>query len=117
MPLSHEYIGKLLVQLRDISRSSSFNIDDLAPYLDMPDYAQIMNGYLVIADELERAVVFEGRHYLMKLDFLFNVINVSGLSDIHNACLIEINRCLGKVLKDESHEDINDFIRKNIFTC
>jgi len=112
MPLSHEHISKLLIQLKDISHKSPSDIGDLSPYLDMPDYAQIMNGYLVIADELERAVVFEGRHYLMKLDFLFNVINVSGLSDIHNACLIEINRCLGKVLKDESHEDINDFIRK-----
>ena len=82
------------------------------PYLDMPDYVQIMNGYLLIADELERTAVFEGRHYLVKLDFLFNIINVSGLSDIHSSCLIEINRCLGKVLIDEGHQDVNDFIRK-----
>ena len=112
LPLSHQHMHELLIQLKDISRKPVINIDHIMPYLDMPDYVQIMNGYLLIADELERTAVFEGRHYLVKLDFLFNIINVSGLSDIHSSCLIEINRCLGKVLIDEGHQDTNDFIRK-----
>ena len=112
LPLSHQHMHELLIQLKDISRKPVTNINHLMPYLDMPDYVQIMNGYLLIADELERAAIFAGRHYLVKLDFLFNIINVSGLSDIHSSCLIEINRCLGKVLKDESHQNVNDFIRK-----
>ena len=78
----------------------------------MPDYLQIANGYLLIADALERSTAFEGRHYLVKLDFLFNIMNVPGLSDIHNSGLIEINRCLGRVLKEESHHNMDDFIRK-----
>ena len=112
LPLSHQHMHELLIQLKDISRKPVTSINHLMPYLDMPDYVQIMNGYLLIADELERAAIFAGRHYLVKLDFLFNIINVSGLSDIHSSCLIEINRCLGKVLKDESHQNVNDFIRK-----
>ncbi len=55
---------------------------------------------------------FEGRRYLVKLDFLFNIMSVSGLSDIHKAGLIEINRCLGRVLKEESHQNLNDFVQK-----
>ena len=48
----------------------------------------------------------------MKLDFLFNMMNVEGLSDIRNACLIEINRCLGRALKEENDQNVNDFVRK-----
>lgn len=112
LPLTHQHMHELLNQLKDISRKHVTGADDLIPYLAMPDYIQIMNGYLLIADELERSASFAGRHYLVKLDFLFNIINVSGLSDIHNSCLIEINRCLGKVFKDENHQDVGDFIKK-----
>ena len=72
----------------------------------MPDHAQIANGYLVIADALEKSSAFEGRRYLVKLHFLFNVMSVAGLSDIHNAGLIEINRCLGRALKEENDQNI-----------
>ena len=112
LPLSHQHMHELIIRLKDISQKPMTSIHHLMQYLDMPDYVQIMNGYLLIADELERSVIFAGRHYLVKLDFLFNIINISGLSDIHSSCLIEINRCLGRVLKDETHQNINDFIRK-----
>ena len=84
----------------------------LRPYLEMPDHAQIANGYLVIADALEKSSAFEGRRYLVKLNFLFNMMSVAGLSDIHNAGLIEINRCLGRALKEESDQNVNDFVQK-----
>ncbi len=111
-PLTHQHMRQMLNQLENISQKTAANMNDLTPFMEMPDYIQIMNGYLLIADELERAASFAGRHYLAKLDFLFNVINVSGLSDIHNSCLMEINRCLGKVFRAEKHEDIGDFVRK-----
>lgn len=111
-PLSHRHLDELLLQLEDISLRPAAAIDDLKPYLDLPDYGQITKGYLLIADQLEQADVYAGRHYLIKLDFLFNCINVPGLADIHGSCLMEINRCLGKVLKEEGHEDVHDFLRK-----
>jgi len=111
-PLSHSQLNDLLVKVEDFHSTSRYTTEDLKCYLDMPDYLQIANGYLLIADELERSSVFEGRHYLVKLDFLFNIMNVPGLSDIHNAGLIEINRCLGKVFKEEGHYNAGDFIRR-----
>ena len=111
-PLSHEHIRGLLARLKDLGQHSMTDADSLAPYLDMPDHAQIANGYLVIADALEKSSAFEGRHYLVKLNFLFNLMSVAGLSDIHNAGLIEINRCLGRALNEENHQNVNDFIRK-----
>ncbi len=73
---------------------------------------QIIEGYLLVADELEKAEVYAGREYLVKLDFLFHVINVPALSDIHGRTLIEINRCLAMVFREEKPENLNDFIRK-----
>ena len=112
IPLSHAYITALLSRLEDFDRRSSSVANPLAPYLDLPDHIQIANGYLVIADALEKSDAFEGRRYLVKLDFLFNMMNVEGLSDIRNACLIEINRCLGRALKEENDQNVNDFVRK-----
>lgn len=105
-PLSHKHIQNLLLRLEDI--------DCLKQYFDMPDYLQIVNGYLLTADTLENLDIFQGRNHLIKLNFLLNVMNVEGLSDIHNSALIEINGCLGQVLKEENHQNTKDFI-KNIF--
>ncbi len=112
LPLSHKHMNEMLVRLEDFYREPARDIEHLKPYLEMPDYLQIANGYLLIADELERSTAFEGRHYLVKLDFLFNIMNVPGLSDVHNSGLIEINRCLGRIFKEESHHNVGDFIRK-----
>ena len=111
-PLSHEHIRGLLARLKDLDQHAATDADSLAPYLEMPDHAQIANGYLVIADALEKSSAFEGRRYLVKLNFLFNLMSVAGLSDIHNAGLIEINRCLGRALKEESDQNVNDLVRK-----
>ena len=73
---------------------------------------QIVEGYLLVADELEKSEVYAGREYLVKLDFLFHIINVPALSDIHGRTLIEINRCLAMVFREETPENLNDFIRK-----
>ncbi len=111
-PLSHEHIRGLLARLEEIDHRAVRDADPIAPYLEMPDHVQIASGYLVIADALEKSSAFEGRHYLAKLDFLFNMMNVAGLSDIYNAGLIEINRCLGRALREENDRNVNDLVRK-----
>ena len=111
LPLSHEHIRKLIARLADLQHAAT-GADGLARYFDMPDHAQIANGYLVIADALETSGSFEGRRYLLKLHFLFKMIGVAGLSDIHNTGLIEINRCLGRALKEESDRNVNDLVRE-----
>ena len=112
MPLSHQHIRGLLARLEVLDRQVLTVPDPISPYLDLPDHVQIANGYLVIADALEKSDAFKGRRYLVKLDFLFNMMNVDGLSDIRNACLIEINRCLGRALKEESDRNVNDLVQK-----
>lgn len=113
-PLSHRHLHTLLEQLEKVheeaERSDSRNL--LARYLDMPDYSGFVNGYLLVADELEKAKVYEGRQHLIKLDFLFNIMGVPGLSDIHGAALREINLSLRMVFKEEKQEKLEEFVRK-----
>jgi len=111
-PLSHEQIRNLITRLEDLERQSRTDADRLSLCLDMPDHGQIANGYLLIADALEKSDAFEGRRYLAKLNFLFKMMGVAGLSDHHSAGLTEINRCLGRALKEEDLQTANDFVQK-----
>ncbi len=112
-PLTHENISLLSGELEKLHGRRNVDAKDIfKAYNAMPDFFQIVNAYSAVADELEKREVFAGRHYLIKLDFLFNVMNVNGLSDIHNNTLLEINRCLGKVFREESSHNLHDFVRR-----
>jgi pyruvate,orthophosphate dikinase len=78
----------------------------------MPDYFQIVNGYLLAADLLEKSQAHQGRQHLAKLGFLFNIMDIPSLADIHASALREINHALNKVFQEEKKENMNDFVRK-----
>jgi pyruvate,orthophosphate dikinase len=111
-PLGHGNLRMLLDRLDRMRTQTGCEGPTIAPYLEMPDYAQIVNGYLLIADELERSKAYAGREHLVKLDFLFNIVNTAALSDVHGAAFIEINRCLSMVFREETPEKLSDFVRK-----
>ncbi len=111
-PLSHRSIADLLQKLESLPEGHQKGADNwAASYLNLPDFMQIVEGYLLVADELERSEAYIGREYLVKLDFLFHIINVPALFDIHGRTLIEINRCLALVFREETSENLTDFIR------
>ena len=112
-PLSHRSLSAYLEKAESLASSvEGRNKGEVASYLDLPDYEQIVEGYLLVADELERAEAYTGRQYLIKLDFLFHIINVAALVDIHGRTLIEINRCLSLVFREEKLENLGDFVQK-----
>jgi pyruvate,orthophosphate dikinase len=111
-PLSHHSLRVLIDKLESIHTSDLSDQDKLASYLDMPDYTQIMNGYLRVADELERSEVYAGYKHLVKLNFLYHIINVPTFSDIHGPALREINRSLSMVFREERSENLDAFVRK-----
>ena len=112
-PLSHEYLQTLIAKLEtlrpDTQKKSG---DNIKYYLDMPDYFQIVNGYLLAADQLEKSQAHKGRQHLVTLRFLFNIMDISSLADIHASALREINHSLNMVFKEEKKENLNDFVRK-----
>ncbi len=111
-PLSHHYFRKIIMDLDALrpvegEKTGAHRRDFLA----MPDYFQIIDGYLFVADALEKSEVYQGRH-LVKLDFLFGVMSAPGLKDIHVSAMREINYSLKLVLQEEKKENLDDFIRK-----
>ncbi len=112
-PVSHQHLRVLLGDLETLHQGSAIAGEGrLSRYLKMPDHFQIVNGYLLLADQLESSDLYRGRRHLVKLDFLFNIMGVPGLSDIHGDSLREINRCLKLVFQEEKQENLNEFVRK-----
>jgi pyruvate,orthophosphate dikinase len=114
-PLSHRHFRQLLTQLEGLTpRKGEKAGARIADYLDLPDYFQIIDGYLQVADTLGKTEAYRGRH-LIKLDFLFGIMSASGLRDIHGSAMREINYSLKLVLQEEQKENLDDFVR-NIFS-
>jgi pyruvate, orthophosphate dikinase len=112
-PLSHQHLQSLIEKLENLRPDTKdASRDKIEMYLDMPDYFQIVNGYLLSADQLEKSKAHQGRQHLVKLAFLFNIMDISSLADIHASALREINHSLNKVFQEEKKENLNDFVRK-----
>jgi pyruvate,orthophosphate dikinase len=104
-PLSHQHLQALLEKLETLrpdTREASG--DQIKRYLDMPDYFQIVNGYLLAADLLEKSQAHQGRQHLAKLGFLYNIMDIPSLADIHASALREINHALNKVFQEEKRK-------------
>ena len=114
-PLSHKQLCKIRLRLEELQQTGGSAEEKISGFLALPDYAQIANRYLAVADALEKSEAFTERRYLTKLDFLFKMMGVEGLEAQRNAIFTEINRCLAMALKEENRDDIDDFIHK-IFT-
>jgi pyruvate,orthophosphate dikinase len=110
-PLSHKYLEMLISKIEAINNITDDNTFILE-YQALPDYTQITNGYFLVADQLEKEETFEGQQHLVKLHFLFHMLNVHGLSDVYINVLWEINRSLSKVFTEENHESLHEFIKR-----
>ena len=114
-PLSHHHFRKMLLDIETLCpRDGEKAGAHIEAFLSLPDYFQIIDGYLNVADALEKSQACQGRH-LMKLDFLFGVMSVPGLRDIHVSAMREINHSLRLVFQEEKKENLDGFVRK-IFT-
>ena len=92
--LGHQHFHELMRSLEELqSTGSPQSGSAFGAYLDLPDFFQILDGYLVVADELEKAEAYRG-HHLVKLDFLIYMMSVPGLRDIHVRAMREINHAL-----------------------
>ncbi len=112
-PISHDHLRLLLSRLEDSSAlQNPRGWEDLALYLELPDHYQIANGYLRVANELERSFLDEQQRHSACLDFLFKVITLPGLQDIHREALIEINRSLGRAFAEKSVPELEELIKK-----
>jgi len=112
-PLSHEYLRLQLSELEVLRQEEQkASVTRTKKYLEMPDYFQIVNGYSLVAGQLEKSAAFQGRQHLAKLDFLFSIMSVPGLNDIHSSTLREINYSLKMVFQEGQKDNLDDFVRR-----
>lgn len=110
-PLSHVYIKSLLEKIESLGQAMSMDNHRLiTAYLELPDHSRIVDGYFLIADEIERMERFKDRSQILKLNFLYNMMNIKALSDVYMNILLEINRCLGRVFKEIDPDEMHHFI-------
>lgn len=85
--------------------------EDLAELLELPDHIDLIRQYRAIPGQLlaegEAGVNFQENH---KLLFLFKIMDTTGLQLIHEETLREINRSLVYLVRQQSFEEIEEFL-------
>jgi pyruvate,orthophosphate dikinase len=108
-PISHSRIKECQNQLNDlVDRKNDNSAVILKRLLELPGYGDFVSNYKSLPDEIFKAIANEKQRYQYKLIFLFHSMNISGLSNIHEETLREINRNITWLI---SHEDIQHIQR------
>jgi pyruvate,orthophosphate dikinase len=71
--------------------------------LELPDFNHFVETYRSISQGLLQQGPHDGRGHHLKLIFLFQIMNVSGLASIHEETLREINRTLTWIIVNENY--------------
>ncbi|MGD2036400.1 MAG: PEP/pyruvate-binding domain-containing protein [Desulfobacterales bacterium] len=112
-PISHSQLEDWRHRLDRIANARALNPDEmLASLLELPGYNQIVDAYRRIPPGLLKNGSENGRGRHLKLIFLFQIMNVAGLSLIHEETLRDINQTLGWIIENENYRDIQNLIRK-----
>ena len=89
---------------------------ELPDHIDIVKYYREMPNKLVDAEEVFRKLEQKGRAFLhyfnenRKLLFLFKIMDTKGLYLIHEEILREINRSLVQLIREQSFEEIEEFL-------
>ena len=111
--ISHQNLSACKLRL-----DSLFSVDSedsrafLENLLTLPTYGEIVDIYNNLPMALWRSSENITRRNHWKVIFLFHIMNISGLSLIHEEALREINRTLSWLIGNESHRNIMRLIEK-----
>ncbi|MDH3882115.1 MAG: pyruvate, phosphate dikinase, partial [Desulfobacteraceae bacterium] len=111
--ISHDQVNHHKAMLEKIASSKAMTSEDTLKRLaELPDYNQFVEAYRKIPQNLldVSPQIHLGNRW--KLIFLFHIMNISGLSLIHEEALRDINRTLSWLIAHESHLNIGNLIHK-----
>ncbi len=111
--ISHKQISGYKSRLEKIAQFKNIESEDvLKKLLMLPGYDQFVETYRKIPQSLlnESAKTVWGNRW--KLIFLFHIMNIVGLSMIHEEALRDINRTLSWLIAHESNLNIGSLIHK-----
>ncbi len=119
--ISHATMEKHLATVADLDLDTE-PLAGLRAMLELPDHIDIVKYYramphnLVAAEEVFREIEQQGSSPLhhfsenRKLLFLFKIMDTDGLYLIHEETLREINRSLVQLIRQQSFEEIEEFL-------
>jgi pyruvate,orthophosphate dikinase len=111
--ISHSQLQNWKHQLDRIANDKKLKSDKvLTALLKLPGYNQIVGAYRNIPAALLKRGGANGRGRHLKLIFLFHIMNVAGLSLIHEETLRDINQTLSWIIENENYRDIQRLIQK-----
>jgi pyruvate,orthophosphate dikinase len=111
--ISHSQLENWKHQLDRIANDKKLKSDKvLTALLKLPGYNQIVGAYHDIPAALLKQGGANGRGPHLKLIFLFHIMNVAGLSLIHEETLRDINQTLSWIIENENYRDIQKLIQK-----
>jgi len=111
--ISLERIADVSKQLDEIKKAESIESEEvLKDLVKLPGYSEIVEMYRKIPAKLLEAGKKSGKGNQWKVIFLFHMMNISGLSMIHEEVLRSINRTLSWLIDHESHMYIRKLIEK-----
>ena len=113
LPISHSrlkaYQNELESAINDLRKD---NRALLARLTILPGYRQIADKYRELPRKLYKAGEETGHGNYWKLIFLFHIMNIAGLSSIHEETLRDINRTLTWLIESEDPRDLESLIKK-----
>ncbi|MEE8430530.1 MAG: pyruvate, phosphate dikinase, partial [Candidatus Desulfatibia sp.] len=115
--ISHQQIEYFKTELEDIAQSKNTASEDvLKRLLALPGYNQFVKTYRGIPQRLLDDGADNGRGRRWKLIFLFYIMNISGLSMIHEEALRDINRTMSWVIGHEDYKNVQELIQTTFAT-
>ncbi len=105
--ISHNTIRTKLDELKKIELTPC-STQQLEQLVELPTYLDIVKGYRMLATQLGAA---DSEHLTKnyKLQFLFSIMEIDGLSIIHEETLKEINRNLIQLVRKQPYDEIEEF--------
>ncbi len=100
--VKHESIRQYMSELNDIKDAAdSASVENIERLLSLPGYLNITSAYDALPSGLFRLHEEKSMGNRCKIVFLFHIMNIEGLSSIHEDTLREINRTLKWFVENE----------------
>jgi len=110
-PISHKNLKAHQFALTEIDLAKADgSLKTLNLLTDLPSYREIAAYYDKLPQQLSKAGEPSGQGNYWMLVFLFHIMNISGLSSIHERTLREINRSLAWLIGHEKPEKVKSLI-------
>ena len=112
--ISHHQIGEWHRSLQRIASSGPAltGIKVTGTLLELPGFNYFVDQYRRVPRGLLSHGKSDGRGHHLKLIFLFHIMNIAGLSLIHEETLRDINQTLSWIIVNENDRNIQNLIRK-----